>query len=353
VYFSTAHFPAQAADRARSSRRANATTIRAFMTVDIIDTAAALEALSPQWDALWRRCPGATPFQSPHWLLPWWKRFGSDAPYVIAASSDTGLEALAPVYILRDDDSGESLGMLMGTGISDYLDILGAALPILGAITAADCQMWDFQQLRPSSELLTAPLPEGWSENVEDQDPCPVLSIADAGDELEGLLSTHARKKLRYYRRALERIGRVTYESATSDSLDELLTALFDLHAARWQKRNLPGVLADDIIQEFHRDAARRMLAAGALRMYAIRIDERIVAVFYGFAHAGTVCYYLSGYDPSLEKLSIGNVLVAHAIESAVRDGATTFDFLRGAEEYKYSWGATDRINRHRQMFKG
>ena len=53
--------------------------------------------------------------------------------------------------------------------------------------------------------------------------------------------------------------------------------------------------------------------------------------------------YYLSGYDPDLEKLSIGNILVAHAIEQAVRDGATTFDFLRGAEEYKYRWGSQDQ----------
>jgi CelD/BcsL family acetyltransferase involved in cellulose biosynthesis len=324
------------------------------MTVAIIDTAEGLEALAAQWDALWRRSAAATPFQSPHWLLPWWKRFGSDAPHVIISSPAAGeLDALAPLYILRDDDSGESLGMFIGTGVTDYLDILGTADDILPAMTSADCQMWDLQQLRPSSRLLAAPLPEGWSDNVEDQDPCPVLSIREAGAELERLLSTHARKKLRYCRRSLERLGRVSYETATPESLDTLLTALFELHAARWQARNLPGVLADDIIQEFHRDVARSMLAAGALRLYAMRIDDRIAAVFYGFAHAGTVYYYLSGYDPSLEKWSIGNVIVAHAIEEAVRDAATTFDFLRGAEEYKYSWGAKDRVNRHRQMFRG
>jgi CelD/BcsL family acetyltransferase involved in cellulose biosynthesis len=66
----------------------------------------------------------------------------------------------------------------------------------------------------------------------------------------------------------------------------------------------------------------------------------------------GIVYYYLSGYDPDLEKQSIGTILVAHAVEQAVRDGATTFDFLRGAEEYKYAWGATDRMNRRRQLFK-
>ncbi|HEY2829993.1 MAG TPA: GNAT family N-acetyltransferase, partial [Thermoanaerobaculia bacterium] len=246
------------------------------MPVEIVSTADGLERIADQWEALWRRDPNATPFQSPQWLLPWWKHFGSDTPHVIVSSSNGEVNALAPLYILRDDDSGESLGLFLGTGASDYLDVLGDASLLIEAITAADCQLWDLQQLRPSSPLLGVPLPDGWSDNVEDQDPCPVLSIEGAGEELQNLLSTHARKKLRYFRRSLEREGAVTYESATGESLDTLLHALNELHAARWQKRGLPGVLADEVTQSFHRDAARRMLDAGALRMYATRIDERI-----------------------------------------------------------------------------
>jgi CelD/BcsL family acetyltransferase involved in cellulose biosynthesis len=326
------------------------------MPVDVLTSIEALEAIAPEWDALWQRSPDATPFQSPHWCLPWWKRFGSDDPFAIAVRADGALDCFAPLYILRDDDTGESLGMFLGTGVTDYLDVIVApnadVAPIVDTMTAADCQLWDLQQMRPTSPLVSAPLPDPWSDNIEEQDACPVLSIENAGDELENLLSTHARKKLRYFRRCAEREGTVRYESATPETLDGLLAAFFELHGARWQRRGLPGVLADDVIRDFHHDVARRMLDAGALRMHAMRLDERIVAVFYGFAHHGTVYYYLSGYDPDLEKLSIGNVIVAHAIDEAVRAGARTFDFLRGAEEYKYSWGAVDRVNRRRQMFR-
>ena len=113
------------------------------------------------------------------------------------------------------------------------------------------------------------------------------------------------------------------------------------------------SALGDDVVQRFHRDAARRMLAAGALRLYATRLAGRVVAVFYGFALGGTTYYYLSGYDPELEKLSIGTLIVAHAMEEAVREGAAVFDFLRGAEEYKFAWGATERMNRRRQWIRG
>ncbi|HEV2719158.1 MAG TPA: GNAT family N-acetyltransferase [Thermoanaerobaculia bacterium] len=320
----------------------------------LISTAEELEGLEAEWLALWRRSSEATPFQSPMWLLPWWRAFGSDELSTIVARNASGeLTALLPLYVVRDEN--DSLGMFLGTGNSDYLDSVGNgdAAPLLAELAERDCAMWDLQQLRPTSALLTAPLPSGLHDAVLEQDRCPILSIENAGDELQNLISTHFRKKLRYYRRALERIAPVTTERASAESLDTMLDALYALHAARWERRGLPGVLHDEVVQRFHRDAARRLLDAGALRMYATRLGERIVAVFYGFAHAGTVYYYLSGYDPELERLSIGTLIVAHAIEEAVRDGAATFDFLRGAEEYKYAWGASDRISSRRQIFRG
>jgi CelD/BcsL family acetyltransferase involved in cellulose biosynthesis len=319
------------------------------MPTAVITDLQTLAALEDEWLELCGRTLDATPFQTPMWLLPWWRAFGSDDLAVITARNESGLEALAPLYVIRDED--ESLGVFLGTGISDYLDVIGDASLIVPQMAGINCQMWDLQQLRPSSSLLPASLPEGWSENVEDQEPCPTLTIE--GKQIATLISTHFQKKIRYYRRALARMGDVIVETPTTKTLDDLLTALFDLHAARWKRRNLPGVLADDTTQRFHRDVARRMLETGMLRMYATRVAGRIVAVFYGFALHGTIYYYLSGYDPDLEKLSIGTLIVAHAIEEAINDGATTFDFLRGAEEYKYAWGATDRMNRRRQLFKG
>ena len=311
------------------------------MPAEVINDIAKLEALAPEWLELWRRSPNATPFQSPMWLLPWWRYFGSNELHAIAVRNDGKLAALAPLYIIREDS--ESLGLFLGTGISDYLDAIGDA-SFVDHLAYVDCQIWDLQQLRESSPMLNAPLPDGWSENVEDQDPCLVLPLSELS------LSTHSQKKMRYYRRRLEP---VTIESANHENLDAMLQSLFELHAARWQKRGMPGMLADDVIQQFHREAAKAMLDAGALRMYALRSAERTVAVFYGFADASTVYYYLSGYDPELEKLSPGTLIVAHAVESAVQGGATTFDFLRGAEDYKSSWGAKPRMNRRRQLVKG
>ncbi len=325
------------------------------MPVEELTSFEDLQSIEAPWTELWRTDRAATPFQAPQWILPWYGHFGSGGEILTIVRRQNGaLDGIAPFLILRDED--ESLGMLIGTGNSDYIDVLSNgddfAQSLLSRLLSAECAMWDLQQLRPRSPLLRAAAPDGWDDVLEDGDVCLLLPIEGAGENLENLGSTHFRKKLRYYRRCLEREGRVTIETPSEETLDRFMTTLFDLHAARWKRRGLPGMLADDVDQSFHRQVARGMLATGALRMYAMNVNGKAVAIFYGFAHNDTVYFYLSGYDPALEKLSPGTVIVAHAIEEAVRDGARTFDFLRGAEDYKYAWGAQDRVNKRRRLIR-
>jgi CelD/BcsL family acetyltransferase involved in cellulose biosynthesis len=65
-------------------------------------------------------------------------------------------------------------------------------------------------------------------------------------------------------------------------------------------------------------------------------------------AHGGRSYAYLCGFDPDFDYESPGTILIAHAIEQAVRQRDAEFHFLRGGEQYKYRWGAVDRWNQHR-----
>jgi CelD/BcsL family acetyltransferase involved in cellulose biosynthesis len=64
--------------------------------------------------------------------------------------------------------------------------------------------------------------------------------------------------------------------------------------------------------------------------------------VFYGFCSHRRTYFYLTGFDREFAGTSPGTLVISHAIEQAVREGCTHFDFLRGAEKYKYFWGAKD-----------
>ena len=146
------------------------------MSTEVITDPEKLEALAPDWLELCRKNQ-VTPFQTPMWLVPWWRNFGSNDLTVIVSREAGHVNAIAPLYIVRDDDSDESLGLFLGTGISDYLDIIGDASLLIDDISKLNCQLWDLQQLQPSSSILTVPLPDGFSENIEDQEACPVLEL--------------------------------------------------------------------------------------------------------------------------------------------------------------------------------
>ena len=124
----------------------------------------------------------------------------------------------------------------------------------------------------------------------------------------------------------------------------EYLDALFDLHTSRWHG---DGVLNSEEVRRFHRRVAPAFAAHGMLRFHGIRTgDGKLRAVLYAFAREGRVYYYLSGFDPQLSEFGPGSLLIHYAMQHAVSQGDHVFDFLRGAEPYKYRWGAENRINK-------
>jgi CelD/BcsL family acetyltransferase involved in cellulose biosynthesis len=160
--------------------------------------------------------------------------------------------------------------------------------------------------------------------------------------DLSEPIPANMRRNLRRYRRRAERIGSVEFETASEESFDELFNALIDLHCARWNQRNQSGVMGEGAVRWFHTQAARALFRRGISRVYALRINGRVVAGVYAFVSRGQVRSYIGGFDPELARLSLGTLTIGYAIQEARREGAHSFNFLRGAESYKHYWGARD-----------
>jgi CelD/BcsL family acetyltransferase involved in cellulose biosynthesis len=319
--------------------------------IEEISTAAGLEALQVEWLALWDGTAAATPFQSPAWLLPWWRWFGNDELLTLALRSRGCLVGLVPLYVHRDGDLRKLLPL--GIGVSDYLDPLlephhaDAVLRRL-ARRADRFDRIDLENLRLGSPLLEANAPGGWRARAHAGEPCPVLALPEAGAPLAKAVPRLA--KLPYYLRRAERLGAANLELASADTLAEFLDALFELHGARWQGRGERGVLADPTVRAFHREAAESLLALGRLRLHGLRVGGRLVAVFHGFADRSRLHAYLGGFDPTVPHPGLGALMIGHAVQAAAREGLRELHFLRGREAYKYAWGATDRPSWGRRL---
>ncbi|UQA62960.1 GNAT family N-acetyltransferase [Polyangium aurulentum] len=314
----------------------------------LVTSPRALLELREAWAALWSRCPNATVFQHPDWVLPWCEHLFSGELFTLCLRTGGRLAGVALMH--RWHDGAERVLSMLGAGHSDYHDLLiepemaQAAKEALSAWLDAHADQWDrieVSELRPGCPLLDLE-PAGAIALVEEQDACPVLMLsADGG--LEEQVPPRMAGNLRTARRRAEQMGEVSFESVRPDNLDELLDALLGLHASRWQERGDTGVLSADAVQRFHKDVARGFLGRGMLAFEVLRIDRKIVSVLYGFYDHQALRYYLGGFDPAFARASVGSLVLARAIEQALGRGVKEFDFLRGREPYKYAWGASDR----------
>lgn len=324
----------------------------AALEVETVSTLAGLERLRGEWRALWAEDCRASAFQAPEWLIPWWRHLGGEGLRTLVVRREGRPLGVAPLFLFIDPADGTRQLTLLGNGVSDRLDVLArpeaadlVATAVLDHLAARhDWDRCDFRDLDGRSPLLRAGAPPGLRAEVEADEPCPVLRLPGRADGLDGAIPPGFLKKLRYARRRAEREGEVRVEAATEETAESALESLFRLHRARWRERGTEGVLGGDgRVERFHREVVAGFARGGLLRLYTLQLGGRIAAVLYGFHAHGRTSYYLGGFDPELRQLGPGNLVLLHAVEAAVREGAAEFDFLRGREPYKYAWGAEDR----------
>lgn len=314
--------------------------------------------LQPRWRELQEVCPSTTIFQTDTWLFSWlqhWQK-GILISFLILKEGPQ-VVGIAPFLLRRTLFSSLRRLELAGGRQSDYLGILVA--PGYEEIFAERIGSWlfqksypfdwaDFQQIPTGSQteqiLDLLRLVDSYSWEKREQTVCPILSLPKTREQLVQQWGKKLRGNLRYYRNLLEKRFSLTFRIATEGTLEQDLSAFFDLHRRRWRAKWQPGVLPSHL-QRFHRQVVRRLLEDGSLRLHLLLLGNQPVAALYCFRYREVTYYYLGGFHPDFARYSVGTLLTGYAIESALEEGCTAFDFLRGREAYKYRWGAQDRRN--------
>jgi len=291
-------------------------------------------------------------FQSPEWLLSWWPVFGSGELFTVCVREEGGrLVGLAPMFILPWN--GRRQVTFIGNGVSDELGFIvdracavEAAAAILDGISAAreHWDLCDLQDLPPTSVLHRAAIPDGVCHGMRPQYVCSSIPLPRHWEQFAAGLPHGLRRNLRRYREKLERLGPIAFETADESTLPEHIDALVNLHRVRWLARHDDeGMIAGRQMETFHRAAALALYYRGIARFHALRLDGRIVASVYALVENGRACGYLTGFDPALEAFSLGSLMLGYTIRRSIEEGVMEFDFLRGEEPYKTTWGARQR----------
>jgi CelD/BcsL family acetyltransferase involved in cellulose biosynthesis len=317
------------------------------MTAEPISSYEQLAALAHEWSALVDRCPAATVFQRPEWLLPWWRHSGSGRMFALAFRDAGRLVGLMPAFI--HEWEGRRQCTLMGTGPTDHLDLIAepqhssdCARRVFEALRSVDWDVCDWQDV-PSESTLLAVASEGIRREVAECGPCTELALASRLAGYEESLPRGIRRNIRRYGERLRLEHGARFDTVHDDQSGILLARLFELHAARWNAKGESGMLSGR--EAFLRDATCELARSNLLRMHVLYCGGIVAGVIYQIAYRDRAYAYISGFDPALETYSPGTLLLDHALRSAVSEGVRYWDFLRGRERYKLQWGAAEKPN--------
>lgn len=303
-----------------------------------------VEGVVPEWNELWNRCPQATTFQRPEWIVSWMRSFRPSNPLLLIVRRNLRLVGIAPLLIYGRGQ--KRVLAFMGGGVSDYLDALTdpeCSSSVVSALWRAIHESgfdWDWLELTDvpaSSPVLHAQIPSC------PHDHCPALELPESVEDLKAVVPNGQLRNLRNARGRIGRAGCSRVEIADRESLGIALEQMFRLHTSRWNEVGSDGVLSDTAVQGFHRRVAPLLLNQGVLRLYRLLLDDRCIAALYALFEREVAYCYLQAFDPEFKRLSPGTQILGTAIEDAVRQGIKKMDFLRGREAYKYAWGAQDR----------
>ena len=78
--------------------------------------------------------------------------------------------------------------------------------------------------------------------------------------------------------------------------------------------------------------------------MGVLELNKVPVAATLGFNYQNSSYLYNSGYNPAYRLLSVGVISKYYYIKDSIDSHRILFDFLKGAEKYKYYLGGTDVI---------
>lgn len=296
-------------------------------------------------------------------MYTWWEEYCSRDRHrrlaIIVGRRDNEVVAILPAYVRRMSAFG--LGLcefaFLGTEYetTDYLQVIERAdelthLPAMLEVVIQHESGLDILVLEnilaahPLLASLEATAAEaGFSCEWEPHRICPYVEIRGDWDSYLAVLSSKLRKNLRRATRQLLDAGAEFSFVQDRSQVAAAIADLFALHEQRFvSKKTVTGFRAD-LRAPFHTRVSELFLDLDILRLFCVKVEKRTIASLYCFEHEGVLFYFQGGVDPSWEKLSVGTVLVGHAIKYAFERRLHLFDFMRGGEEYKFRWTDTIR----------
>jgi len=286
-------------------------------------------------------------FVLPAWLQVWWQVFGSGfEPFIRTVRQGERIIGIAPLMIK------EETALLIGdTDVCDYLDFIIAPgmeddffNTLLDDLKKNDIKSLDLEHVRPDSTVLTsltvAAADRRYKVVNTHEDISLEMDLPTDWDTYLESLSSKQRHEVKRKMRRLWEAGNVEHRCIEAgqevEEYLELFLKLFPM--SREDKANF----MTPQMESFFKYLAKAMGDIGLLRFGIIELDNQPAAMTIGFDYNDVHYLYNSAYDPRFNYLSVGLICKVLCLKESVEKGKKKWDFLKGAETYKYHLGGQE-----------
>jgi CelD/BcsL family acetyltransferase involved in cellulose biosynthesis len=325
--------------------------------IEIIDSLDSWKKSRVDWNRLLKNSISNTVFLTWEWLFSWSKCYlnANRRLFIVCIYKDLELIGIAPWYINHTKYKLLNMRRIEFLGSpeagSDYLDVIarrGKEQEVVASLYEflfdQGRSFWDCMLLReiPSSSLfllhfLNKIEVDGKYAEIRHGSYCPVVSLPAERDDFLLTLSSNRREQFRRHWRMLNNHAGVGYRSFSSDDCNGALDELCELFKEKNKYYN-------ESLSQFIRIFASQCNNNDWLQIDLLSSDGKNIAALLHLRYQEELSMFLMTVDKDFEpKISIGNVLVGLSIQRAVDQKLTSYDFLKGIEDYKFHWADKGR----------
>jgi CelD/BcsL family acetyltransferase involved in cellulose biosynthesis len=327
-----------------------------------------IDALEEEWSALVREGEYSEPFFQPYWFRAFAQSFhrGKPAPFVMVRQGGE-LKGLLPLR-----RSSRFWGKIPARSYSSLSGIHSCRFDFICDARHKDSvaeSAWKALEDDTSWNVIEAHnVPEGggfealmrhadrngylvarWPTLLS-----PYLNVPiGAKDGLQNCPARYKkdRKRLESRFRKFQEEGAVSFE-VRNDFDESFFQEFLRLEGAGWKGKAGGSIDRDPTIIEFYREALGRAASKGHLRMCALTLNGRRVAMELALV-TDNKCYSPKiAYDEGLSKFGPGQLMVRRIIQDLADQGIEKYDLLGPRARHKALWAGDVRPHAHCFIFR-
>lgn len=327
------------------------------MKIKVIKNIGDFEAVKDDWNYVFKYDTKATVFQSWSWLRGWIDVIASDW-FIISIQTDSESQYIAFFALYKESTPG-LFGMrtyhtlkMAGEPVIDYTGMLclpeyeDAVIEYIASVLQREVH-WSKFMPRNVSDTRVIKIVRRFETNkytvqyMEDT-ACPRLILPDNWEKyLHEVLQPKYSKKLKYTLRRAEKEGCYIVRS-TNDNMELSINNYLKLHEMRWNE-------IDEKLKRLYISTFKYLFDADLLQMDTLFYQNDAIGMLVAFTDKGKKIFhfYNGGWSSEFARFSPGTVLIGSTIKYAIQNGYKVYDFTRGDEAYKYSFGCENKYTKN------